>query len=306
MTTGRGGRGAAARTAAWTLMLALTLLMVPSPTASPAPMRLTRVESAKFVDFREGVLWILVLGSDARPGEDLRDARTDAIQLVGINWQDNRAVAIGVPRDSYVRLPEGRDRINTALIEGGTDLAATAVRDLVGITPDYVFVARFEGFRDMVETIGGVQVRSPDGFYDEAFDLRIRRGVNRLGGTDALDYTRSRRELAGGDFDRSANQQRVMLAILTRLRAREDEEGFIERGALAALAGLDTDLAPTELYRLAQAVTQVRPDRVTRCVIGGTPGDESGASVVYPDIEQARRLGREARGDARLETGCDG
>ena len=36
----------------------------------------------------------------------------------------------------------------------------------------------------------------------------------------------------------------------------------MERGTLAALAGLDTDLAPTELYRLAQAVTLIDPDRV--------------------------------------------
>ena len=97
-----------------------------------------------------------------------------------------------------------------------------------------------------------------------------------------------------------------MLGILRQLRAHEDDEGFMERGTLAALAGLETDLSPTELYRLAQAVTQVDPGRVDRLVIDGTTGDRGRQSVVLVDERQAAAPRRRRRRDARLERGCRG
>ena len=292
------------------LVLAFAALVLPDAAVHPVTYSLTRVETARHVDFDDGVVWILVLGSDARPGEQLTEARTDAIQLVGIDLQAGRAAGIGIPRDSWVEVPgEGLNRINEAMRLGepeqGTDLAAKVVAQLVGITPDYVFLAGFDGFKAMVGAIGGVGVRADKGFHDPEFDLTVKKGRNHFDGTDALDFARSRKKLEAGDFARSANQQRVMLGILGELRAHEDEDGFMERGTLAALGGLQTSLAPTELYRLAQAVTQVDPDRVTTCVIGGAPMTTSaGAQVIEVDKAQARRLGDAARETARLPRDC--
>lgn len=287
------------------VLLVLAAPVVPGSAVQPVTISVTRVEQARHVDFDDGLVWILVLGSDARPPEDLVEARTDAIQLVALDLQSGRAAGIGVPRDAYVEIPgHGVDRINTAAQKGGTELTATVVADLVGVTPDYVFIAGFEGFRDMVDTIGGVDVEAETPFYDEEFDLDVRQGTNEFDGTEALNYSRSRIELAGGDFARSANQQQVMLGILRQLLAHEDDDGFMERAALSALSGLDTDLAPTEIYRLAQALTSVRPDQVTTCVIGGTDTTtEGGDQVILPDVPQARRLGADAA-DARLDPGC--
>jgi LCP family protein required for cell wall assembly len=289
-------------------VLAATLLVLPDAAVRPATWSLTRVESARAVDFDEGVVWVLALGSDARPGEDVTGARADAIQLVALDLAAGRAVGIGIPRDAWLELPgRGENRINAALALGGPDLVARAVDSLTGVTPDYVFVAGFDGFRSMVGALGRpLEVRSPVAFVDPEFDLRVRRGANRLGPDEALDLARSRKQLPGGDFDRSANQQRLMLGILARLRAGEDRLGFMERGTLAALAGLRTDLAPAELYRLAQAVTQVRPGRVATCVVRGTFGQVSGQSIVYADRAQARRLAADAGDDARLRHGCRG
>jgi LCP family protein required for cell wall assembly len=287
------------------LVLVLAVLLTPSSTVHPAVFSLTSLETAKHIDFEDGVVWILALGSDARPGEKLRDARTDAMQLVGINFDTGSAVGIGIPRDSWVPIPgRGTDKINTALAAVGEDGVARVVRGLVGIQPDYVFVTGFTGFRSMVDSIGGVEVRVPGGFSEPRFGLTVRTGLNHFDGDRALDFARARKELNRQDFDRSANQQRLMLGVLGRLRAREDEAGFLERGTLAALAGLETDLPPTELYRLAQAVTQVDPRRVTVCVLEGTTPTVDGKSVVLVDQQRARRLGEAARDDARLERGC--
>jgi len=64
---------------------------------------------------------------------------------------------------------------------------------------------------------------------------------------------------------------------------------------------MHTDVAPGELFRIAQAVAQVDPAKITGCVIQGGIGDVNGASVVLPYVDQARRYGDQARDDATIE-----
>lgn len=297
-----------ARLARWIPLLAAVALVVPAPSLQPAAISLTSVGSAKAVDWGDGVLWVLVLGSDARPGTPVTEGRTDAIQLVGLNWRRGRAVSIGIPRDSWVQL-DGPDpgfaRINTALDDGGTGVAAQAVTDMVGIVPDLVLVTGFSGFEDMVESVGEIRVDSPVAFPDNVHGLVVRRGTNRFDAEQALAFARIRQGLDGDDLARSANHQRLMVGVLEQLRLHEDEDGFMEAATLAAIGGLETDLDPIELYRFAQAVTMIDPSRTTACVIGGEPyTTELDAQVLLPDTEQARALGDDAEDDATLQGGC--
>jgi LCP family protein required for cell wall assembly len=285
-------------------VLAGVALVVPTGAVHPTSISLTTVETAKAVDVGDGVLWVLVLGSDARPGDDVMEGLTDAIQLIGIDWRTGRAVGIGIPRDSWVELPSGSARINTALAVHGPDEVARQVADLTGITPELVLVTGFEGFLSMIGAIDGVEVDSALEFRTETLGVDVRRGPNAFDPREALDFARTRKGLPRSDFDRSANHQRLLLGVLQRLRGREDQPGFMEGAALAALEGLETDLSPGEIYRFVQAVTQVDARTVTTCVVGGEPGVEFGASIIYPDRAQARALGNDAREDARLQGGC--
>ena len=277
------------------MLLAVAGLLIPDGGVHATTISLTKVESAKSVDFTEGVVWILVLGSDADPGEDVLDGRSDAIQLVGLDLRSGRAAGIGIPRDTYLEIPgHGLDRINVAMPLEDQGLTAEVVEDLVGIRPDYVFVAGFEGFVDMVDTIDGVTVDGDGDQPPQEFD-----------GAGALEYARTRLGLVGGDFERAAHQQELMLGILDQLREHEDEEGFMEQGTLSALQGLRTDLAPTELYQLAQAVTLIRPDRVTTCVLIGEPQTTpESAQVIYVEPAYARRVGADASDNLRFDQGC--
>lgn len=297
------------RLARWVPLLAALALVVPAPSVHPATLSLTTVETAKAVDFGDGVLWVLVLGSDARPGQPVSSGRTDAIQLVGLNWRRGSAVGIGIPRDSWVELDGlGFDRINQAVRkagERGTEVMTRAVTDLVGITPELVLMTGFDGFEGLVEAVGGVEVDSPVAFPDNEHGLVVRRGTNRFDAAQALSFARIRKGLTGDDFARSANHQRLMLGVLEQLRRHEDDEGFMETATLAAIGGLETDLGPVELYRFAQAVTGIDPSRTTACVVGGSPFTTGGgAQVLRPDSVQAHALGDDAREDARLQGGC--
>jgi anionic cell wall polymer biosynthesis LytR-Cps2A-Psr (LCP) family protein len=154
----------------------------------------------------------------------------------------------------------------------------------------------------MVDDIGGIDVTNPVAFDDTYLKPRgFEKGRIHLNGYDAMAFSRIRHNLLRGDFDRSANQQRVLRGIQAKVRARADRPGFIARGVLSVLAHLYTDLPPTELFRLAEVVAHVDPHRITGCVVQGGIGDIGGASVVLPSVSMARRLGDEARNDATIE-----
>ncbi|HYO39643.1 MAG TPA: LCP family protein [Nocardioidaceae bacterium] len=293
------------RALALAVVLAVTVLGVPAPSVRETDAALVKVETARAVDHPRSVVWVLCLGSDARPGERLLRQRADAIQLVGLNLDTGAGTLIGIPRDSYVDIRgHGRGKINDSLRYGGPQLMADSVRRLVGVRPDYVFTTGFLGFRALVRAIGGVTVQSRFAFSDPVRPQGYHRGANRLNPFQALIFGRVRYPLPRGDFDRSRNQQALLRGILRRVRERSSRPGFLERGLLAAVRHLNTDLPPAELYRFGSAVVGVRPDRLEGCVLRGSAGYAGAASVVYPDVAQARRIGDDARADGTLQRGC--
>lgn len=285
-------------------VLALAALVVPSSAVKPTEIALVKLHRAAGVDLSPDVVWILAVGSDARPGEDMTHSRGDALQLIGMNTKTGAAAAIGVPRDSWVNIPgHGSNKINASLYYGGPELLGQTVGNLVGIQPDYVFVTRFKFFQAMVDGIGGIEVDNPIAFSDTYLKpAGFPKGRIHLNGYNAMAFSRVRHNLLRGDFDRSANQERVLRGIQAKVRARSAEPGFMERGVVSVMEHLYTDLPPTELFRLAQAMAQVDPSKITSCVVQGGIGSIGGASVVLPYTDQAARLGDEARTDATLES----
>ena len=115
------------------VVLAISALVVPPASFSEAPAALVKVERAQDVDVSDHVVWVLMLGSDARKGQSVTHSRADAIQLVGFNTRTGAATAIGIPRDSYVDVAgHGRNKINASMYFGGPDLMARSVGDMVG------------------------------------------------------------------------------------------------------------------------------------------------------------------------------
>src|SRR5207249_5181013 len=104
-------------------------------------------------------MFILSLGSDARPGQPPEAERSDSIHIIGINPAKHRASILGFPRDSWVSIPgHGTNKINAALVEGGPLLTVQTIEQLTGIHIDYYLLTSFSGFTNMVNAIGGVTV----------------------------------------------------------------------------------------------------------------------------------------------------
>jgi LCP family protein required for cell wall assembly len=287
------------------VVLAVAAVVMPASTVRHTDATLVKVRTAQAVDHPRHVVWILCLGSDARPGQRLTGTRADAIQLVGLNLETGAGTMIGIPRDSYVDIRgHGRNKINASMFFGGPQLMADSVGRLVGVRPDYVFTTGFLGFRGMVRAIDGVTVHSRFSFSDPVRPQGYKRGENKLNPFQALIFGRVRHPLPRGDFDRSANQQELLRSILRKVRTNESRPGYMEKGLMASVRYMNTDLKPSELFRLAQAVTAIKPGRLKGCVVSGPTGSAGGASVVFPDVGQAKRLGNDARKDGTLNHGC--
>jgi LCP family protein required for cell wall assembly len=287
------------------VLLAVTAVVLPPPGVRHSDASLVEVHTAQAVDHPDDVVWILCLGSDARPGQGLTSTRADAIQLVGLNLETGAGTMVGIPRDSYVDIRgHGRNKINASMQYGGPQLMADSVGRLMGVRPDYVFTTGFLGFRAMVRAIDGVTVDSKFAFSDAVRPQGYKVGRNDLNPYQALIFGRVRHPLPRGDFDRSGNQQELLRSILRKVRTHQAKPGFMERGVLAAAKNMDTDLNPGQLYRLAQAVAGISPGKLRGCVIQGPTGYAGAASVVYPNLAQAKRIGNDARKDGTLDSGC--
>lgn len=288
-------------------MLAVTGVLLPDASPATEQAALVKLPTATGVDLSDlgkGVIWILAVGSDARPGEDMTHSRGDALQLIGIDPATGAATDIGVPRDSWVDIPgHGMSKINASLYFGGPKLLGETVGNLVGIHPSYVFVTRFQYLEHMVDAIGGITVDNPVSFYDDFLKPKgFKTGKIHLNGYDAMVFSRARHDLIRGDFDRSANQQRVIKGIQLKVHDKQHVPGFLAKGVATVMRNLYTDLPPTELFQLAKAVAEVDPAKVTSCVVQGGIGTSSdGQSIVLPNVSAARRMGDEARNDATLE-----
>jgi LCP family protein required for cell wall assembly len=280
------------------LLVALAIA-IPSAGVQPTTLSLTEVETAGGYDVGPDVVWVLVLGED-----DVGD--TDAIQLLGIDVRTGAAAAIGFPRDTWVDLGGGTmDKINQAYRNGGAELAGSVVRDLVGISPDYVLATAGDGFVSMIDALGGVTVDSPSSFVTDDGRVHVAKGPNELTGQEALSFAATRRFPGPGDFTRSKNHQALLLGLLTQLQAQDHEKGFVEMMGLSALDGLDTNASPVDLYRLLNALTGVDPSKVEGCIlVGDESTDSRGNQIILPDLKLGKRLGREAADDATFENGC--
>ncbi len=162
---------------------------------------------------------LLLLGTDARPGE--KDARTDSIIVASIEPYSKKAALISVPRDSLVSLPgHGEDKINSANVIGGPELTKQTVEGLLDIKIDHYIKTNFDGFRDIIDTLGGVTIDVEKNMrYRDPTDgtnIDLKKGVQLLTGKTALDYSRYRHD-ALGDISRTQRQQKMLKAVAKEL-----------------------------------------------------------------------------------------
>ena len=230
------------------------------------------------------VLFVVVIGSDARPGvcEPVDRCLADSLHLIGINAARRSASILGIPRDSYVDIPgHGRQKINNALFLGGPELVVQTIEQLAGVEVDHYFLTSFEGFRHMIEEVGGIQVDIPYSMSDASSGAVFAAGPRLLDGPQALAFARNRKDVPNGDFSRTENQGLVMLSALQQFRTqvRQDPLRFFT-WVIAGKRYINTDVSLADLFELALASMTISPERVTNRALPGGIGLAGAASIV--------------------------
>jgi LCP family protein required for cell wall assembly len=243
-------------------------------------------------------LFILVLGSDARSGQNVERSRADSIHLLGVDVRRKRATILGFPRDSWVSIPGyGTAKINTAMYAGGPELVVRTIENLTGIRIDFYVLTSFTGLRALVNGIGGLEVDVPYAMRDSRSGSNFSAGNQKLNGKEALAFSRDRHSVPGGDLGRSKNQGRLLLAALKKLRSGfESDPGLLFTWIRVGWRHVRTDLSFQTLLDLGLTATQVASKNVDNRVVPATVGTVGQQSVVFIS-SSASSMYRDMRAD---------
>jgi LCP family protein required for cell wall assembly len=228
-------------------------------------------------------IFILALGSDARPGQPIDQERSDSIHIIGLNPAKGTASILGFPRDSYVEIPgHGKDKITAAMSFGGPKLTVQTIEDLTGIHINFYVLTSFVGLKEMIDAIGGVTVDVLQPMHDHFSGADFDPGEVHMNGKQALSFARDRHDFSRGDLDRSLNQGRLFLATL-----REFEKDFQKDPGVmltyigAGMRNIETDLPLSKVVQLGFTAAKIPPKSVINCIVPATGGVVGSADVVF-------------------------
>lgn len=200
---------------------------------------------------------VLVMGDDSREGqtEVLGDTPglSDTTILLHLSADRQRAYGISIPRDLMVPRPECQDKDgegtvpatdvaqwNAAYAYGGPACTIKQFEELTGIRVNHFVVVKFEGFKGMVDALGGVPVCLPQEVNDPVGRIYLPAGSYEVTGSQALDYVRVRYSIGAntGDIGRMKRQQAFLAAMVNKA---------VSAGTLAN---------PVRLYNFLDAATE--------------------------------------------------
>ncbi|MFI1225849.1 MULTISPECIES: LCP family protein [unclassified Streptomyces] len=200
---------------------------------------------------------ILLIGSDSRAGDNRKygrddggSQRSDTTILLHLAADRKSATAVSLPRDLMVEIPSCRTaddkktreqftQFNAAFELGGTACTIRTVERMTGIRVDHHMVVDFNGFKDMVDAVDGVEICLKEPIDDKDAHLELPAGRQTLNGEEALGYVRARKTLGNGsDTERMERQQQFLGALVNKMQSN---------GVL---------LNPTRLYPVLDAATK--------------------------------------------------
>ena len=242
---------------------------------------------------------VMLLGSDYQPTIGYR---TDVMMLVAMNTKTSEFHILSFPRDLWINIPGvGPQRLNTAMPFGGTELLSDTLALNFGFRPDNFAMVDFDGFKYIIDVMGGIDVDVEQHMEDECWlnDTGwcvIEPGRQYMTAGDAFWYVRARKNTS--DFDRNRRQQEVIKAMVSKT-LRPSELPNLSRVIKAIATTVETDLKVTDMFLYVVPFSkffdgpnittyQITPNEA---VPGMTDG---GASVLYPDTNAIQSIIRQA------------
>ena len=165
---------------------------------------------------------IVILGSDARPWQEIKGSRSDSIMLVHVTPLLAKIKIVSIPRDSYTEIPcekSGKvDKITHALAFGGSKCSVKSLENMLNTKIDYSILLRFEDVINITTILGGVEIVSNHSFTQDKQKF-VKGETYTVEGERALAYARHRK--TDSDFKRGDRQKQVLAGIQKKLLSSE-------------------------------------------------------------------------------------
>ncbi|WP_410768023.1 LCP family protein [Fontibacillus sp. BL9] len=225
-------------------------------------------------------LTMLLLGTDYRP--ETGTHLSDVMMIISMNPDTKSATVVSLPRDTRFEMDGYKtNKLNAfypkfLAAEKKSGISAeqemkTMMGKYFGLTIDYVTVLNFQGFRDVVDSLGGVDVNVDANmcYRDTAdgTDINLTAGPQHLNGEDALGYVRYRKSnckpktKASDDFDRNRRQNEVLHALIDQAKSLN---GVLGAGKVIESVGknMETDLESKQMKNMISAYWSISKENV--------------------------------------------
>lgn len=243
---------------------------IPGETEVTEPKAERTVTNAPFV--------LYISGSDTRYSYLPKTSLSDVNILAVVDPVNKRVLLLNTPRDYYVKNPAGngvRDKL-THCGTFGVECSMQALEELYGIDIDYYARINFNGFKTLIDEIGGIAVYSSVDFVRDG--VHISKGTNYLNGAEALIFARERYQMPNGDNDRGRNQMKVIKAVIEKVTSGKTIISNYS-GILNSLKGLFT--TSFEMDQISQLVKMQLDDMASWTIQSYSVTGINGRDVTY-------------------------
>ncbi len=239
----------------------------------------------------DGQMNLLLLGVDTRDGEKI--ARADSIIFVHADTAEQKVAILSIPRDTRVQIPgRGMDKINATTVYGGPEMTREVVSELLGVPVPYHAVVDFNGFKEIVDIMGGVTIDVETRMYyrdpreKPPLVIDLHPGVQRLDGEKAMQYVRYRGD-ALADITRTQRQQKFLMALADEMLSPKT---ILKLPKLVPELNknIDTNLSLKDMVKWAGMAKNLNNLQMVSGTLPGTFWDSSGISYWYVDPDHAK------------------
>lgn len=257
----------------------------------------TQDEETAGKDITKDPFVIYISGSDTR-NLTLTTSRSDVNILVVVNPTTKQVLLINTPRDYYVDTAASagaKDKLTHCGIYG-IDCSMATLGNLYDEHVDYYVQINFNGFKTLVDAVGGISVNSEKAFRTSEGGFYINQGVNQLNGTVALSYVRERKAFADGDNSRGRHQMQAIEAIIQKASSGTTILNNYS-AIMDSMAGMfTTSMSAQEIASLVRMqISDLASWNVKSFAVSGTGGSSVTYSmptkrsyVMYPDETQVK------------------
>lgn len=215
-----------------------------------------------------------------------QNGRADSLIVLTLNPHSSKVTMTSIPRDTKVEFTEeeakeyeGSHKINAAYTYGSiygygaNKLTAEKVEQLLDIPIDEYVAVNFSGFKDIVDTLGGVTLDVKEPFWEKNFFVKgekvnFEKGKRKLNGEEALAFVRMRKREVNSIYSRDERQRQFVESLINEAISTKT---LFKAGEISSILGknITTSLSPLEIFHLQKKYSSVNTSEISTFEING-------------------------------------